>query len=259
VVKALTERLIIPAIISEYSIHEEIYMKSVMQMGSRPSIKVNIALQVLAIFDQLYKNMVTIGVVDKGAGKNIVYSSLLRNVLSPSKATIEHTCQHLFCIEHAIIIKDLPYLLVVEDDAIPVSSNIAVDVDRLMHYAKLSLKDDFFIDLGNGLGLTAKKANQYSDQKSKSLRPLEMVDSGRTRCSYAYILSISACKIITTIMRRNEYIPLMPSDWHLSLLLKESGIDCYWSSKPLFVQGSESGKYISNQSVRLGTNNIANN
>ena len=172
--------------------------------------------------------------------------SFLRSTLSPSISTIEHTCQHIYCLKDSLLSADNSPILVLEDDALPITPNFL----KLLHaiFSQPFLHNDapFMIDLGQGLGLKSENQNIASNHS------IERVKDGRTRCSFAYMLSSAACRQIVDLVEQSHFLPYLPSDWYLSLLTTVLGIPTYWSVLPIFSQGSETGIVKSNQSSRTG-------
>lgn len=245
---ALTSIGLVPSLITEHkgaSLYSQLSSTCIL---SKVTTMKTIAMQVADIYSHLSCNLSELRKTRNPQYCDLLYRSFLASVISPSHNTIEHTCQHLFAIHSASNRSDLPFLLVLEDDALPVLPNVCDLLFQILKNAGLSCGSEFFIDLGQGLGLGSHQ-NSRDRSGLRTYAPYP-VAYGRTRCSYAYLLSIPACKSLSRLSEHASLFPLMPSDWHLSVLLTAADIPTYWLSQPLFDQGSENGMFPSNQHFR---------
>jgi hypothetical protein len=131
------------------------------------------------------------------------------------------------------------YCIIIEDDAIPYPESLA-RLHEIVNYISVNFdaRKSIYCDLTDSLGL------QLAD--SKLSLPIFQVERGRTRCSCGYLVNRSAA--VQLISHNESY--LMPIDWFYSYLLKELDIPTFWSSSPVFSQGSELGLFNSNSPNR---------
>ena len=71
------------------------------------------------------------------------------------------------------------------------------------------------------------------------------VESQKSRCCVAYLISREACRKIVTIQKFNASV-----DWHLNFIKNVLNLKYYWSDPTLFFQGSEN-EYESNAQKKI--------
>lgn len=245
----LLESGISPQIVSQFSAHPYFLSSTYSQLFDTTELKLAIANQVNIIFPHLISNCVQLS-PSLSLDSLQLKRSLLESVLNPSKSTIEHSCQHLFCLDDHSDHDQSSFILVLEDDAVPAIPAVLDHLKRVLSENPFNYESPFFIDLGNGLGLTP--ISHTSDMTYEVHR----VENGRTRCSFAYVISYPACRLLLSLARESAFYPYLPSDWYLSVLLTYLEIPTYWIACPLFVQGSETGIANSNKKNRLASSSL---
>ena len=96
-----------------------------------------------------------------------------------------------------------------------------------------------YIDIAGGCGLELETQGNEEKVAGKIKLP-------RTRTNAAYIISKRMAKVFI-----ENYFPMVfPIDWHLQYIMFANmistfEIECYWTTKPIFGHGSESGEYKS--------------
>ena len=233
-----------PKIVSQYSA-DSFFLegaRSGLQASSR--LKLVITKQVDIIYAHLKSNIKQLSPASLLDDIQL-HRALLSSVLKPSLSTIEHTCQHLHCLVDQSRSARPSFILVLEDDAVPIIPKLLARLNTIVSELSFDYDSLFFIDLGKGLGLTP------NIQSAELKNEIQRVESGRTRCSYAYAISTAACHQLACLAEVPEFYPYLPSDWYLSLLLTYLEIPTFWVLSPLFSQGSETGLVKSNQSNRL--------
>lgn len=240
----LLEAGISPKVVSQYSADAFFLEGAISRLQASSKLKLVIAKQVHIIYAHLKSNIEQLSPASL-PDDIMLYRALLSSVLNPSTNTIEHTCQHLHCFADQSRSARSSFILVLEDDAFPIIPKLLEHLNTMISELYFDYDSPFFIDLGKGLGLTPNI--QSADLKNE----VQRVESGRTRCSYAYAISIAACHQLACLAKDPEFYPYLPSDWYLSLLLTYLKIPTFWVSSPLFSQGSETGLVKSNQANRL--------
>jgi hypothetical protein len=199
--------------------------------------------QVNAILPILIQNL-TGNQLAKSANHVLMHQMLsaAREAYSPS--TREHTFQHIVALEMIADRQDAVWSLVIEDDAVLLNREALVTLGRVL--SLLPASQPCFVDVGHGW-------NEYSDLPMANYTSdlkLVPVDSGRTRCSYAYMVNAQCAREIVRLSTSSPKDIILPSDWHLAHALRHLQISTYWSNLPAFRQGSLS-IYGSNASHRL--------
>lgn len=240
----LLEAGISPQVVSQYSAHSGYFASTSSQLHDTARLKLVIANQVDIISSHLISNLDQLSPSSSHHHLQLK-RSLLASVLNPSLSTIEHSCQHLYCFAENSQSSKTSFILVLEDDAFPAMSGAIDYLEKLLSEHPFDCNYPFFIDLGNGLGLTPSVSPPILTNE------LQRVENGRTRCSFAYAISTAACRQIDTLARDPNFYPYLPSDWYISLLLTYLQIPTFWALSPLFLQGSENGLVNSNQHHRL--------
>ena len=175
--------------------------------------------------------------------KNFFFASIFRQAsLAYSDANFELSCQHYEAISRFISTTDHRYCLILEDDSVFTKDASLFD-NVLANLSALSTASPLFLDVSNSLGLSHMYAPKLENMGINS--PFYRVLTGQTRCSSAYIINRSAALLILT----HKYF-LLPIDWHLSYALSTDYINTYWSSNPLFLQGSQVQLFQSNLTNR---------
>jgi hypothetical protein len=234
-----------PKVVSEYSAEPVLFEKASQQLQNSSQINLLLAQHVSTIYPHLKANLYQLS-PDALYDDIQLSRAFLHSTLYPSVNTIEHTCQHMHCLQESALSADNPYLLVLEDDAVPTMPNFLLHLRDILSQPFLHHDAPFMIDVGEGLGLKPDIQNHVSNHH------IQRVEDGRTRCSYAYLLSASACRQLVNLADQSLFLPYLPSDWYLSLLATILRIPTYWTYYPVFVQGSETGSVKSNQLSRIG-------
>jgi len=129
----------------------------------------------------------------------------------------------------AIATGDQAHGLICEDDLLFTmdSYNNLTDVLRQLPH------NTDYIDLAGGAGL---RPCPYSEPVSQELSHLTKLLIPRTRTNAAYVLSKRLA-----IYFKSRFFPLVfPIDWHLQyLLLTNIQFNCYWTTEPILIHGSE--------------------
>lgn len=245
----LLEAGISPKIVSQHSADAFFLERARSRLQASAQLKLVIADQVDTIYSHLKANYYQLS-PSSSLDDLQLNRLLLASVLNPSLSTIEHSCQHLHCIADQSRSARPSYILVLEDDAVPTIPRVLEHLHRILSEPSFDYDSPFFIDLGKGLGLTPNI--KPSDLKNE----VQMVENGKTRCSFAYVMSTTACNQLVSLAEEPQFYPYLPSDWYLSLLLTYLEIPTFWVVSPLFSQGSETGLFKSNQENRLATRQI---
>jgi hypothetical protein len=234
-----------PQVVSETSAEPVLLERASSGLQNPSQVKLLLAQHVSIIFPHLKSNLLQLS---PGLLFDDIHltRSFLRSTLSPSLSTIEHTCQHIHCLKDSLISGAKTPILVLEDDALPIEPNFLKPLRAILSQPFLNHDAPFMIDLGQGLGLKPDNPHRASNHN------IERVDNGRTRCSFAYLISTAACRQIVDLTKQPHFFPYLPSDWYLSLLMTVLEIPTYWSILPIFTQGSETGLVKSNQLSRTG-------
>ena len=233
-----------PKVISEYSAEAFFLKDACSRLQASSDLKLTIANQVGIIYSHLKSNFYQLSPASSLSDTQL-HRALLGSVLNPSFSTVEHTCQHLHCVFDQSRSTRPSFILVLEDDAVPMMSRPLEYLNTIVSEPCFDCDSPFFIDLGQGLGLTS------NTQTSGFENRLQRVENGRTRCSYSYVISTAACQQLARLTEEPEFYPYLPSDWYLSVLLTYLNIPTFWVVSPIFTQGSETGLVKSNQENRL--------
>lgn len=162
-------------------------------------------------------------------------------ISSYSKANYELSCQHYLAISSFLQSKN-ELCLILEDDSL-----LLADINAL-NYLLSNLQPFYdniplFVDVSNSLGLIAL----YNHRSTSTACNLSLVPvlPGQTRCASAYIINKLAA---AEILKNNNFV--LPIDWHLSYCLRQRLVATFWSSPGLFLQGSQTDLFVSNQDQR---------
>ena len=175
--------------------------------------------------------------------RHLFFTSVLRQAESSLSYANRELCQqHYEAINRFYSSSNESFCLILEDDSIFTQNYDylrCILTELVDHY----ITRPIFLDLSNSLGLDCLYKNKLSRHLPDSL--FYRVLCGQTRCSSAYILNKPAAKLI---LESNKF--LLPIDWHLSYTLSAYSIPTYWTSNPLFLQGSQDASFTSNMASR---------
>ena len=146
--------------------------------------------------------------------------------------------QHLEAMRR-FIMGDSNYCLILEDDSLPKITQKDKFQESINSLLNNHLPKAFFLDISSSLGLIPY--NQDNTHQN-----LQRMAYGQTRCASSYILSRETVKILLSTI---DFIGL-PIDWLLTYYFVNLRIHTYWSQDALFIQGSETGTFKSNQLAR---------
>tara|TARA_R110000868_G_scaffold27089_1_gene103493 strand:+ start:4433 stop:5110 length:678 start_codon:yes stop_codon:yes gene_type:complete len=167
--------------------------------------------------------------------KTKLWKNEIHNFRILNDAEISCTIKHILAIEKVANQND-DYGLILEDDAIPCSSNFKDEIQQLIDNAP-SNWDAIFLGLGCGLNFINEKIN---NKKVINNEFIEM-DHPATNCAEAYLLKKKSAKRIL-----NSIIPFqLVSDWELAYQFYKLNMHIYWTKNPLFYQGSKTGQFTS--------------
>ena len=126
--------------------------------------------------------------------------------------------------------------MILEDDIIEVAEG-KENLEKLQILLKTKTVD--YVDISGGCGLVLEDINDEE-------KIAERIRLPRTRTNAAYIIS----KRMAEVFIENYFPVVFPIDWHLQYLMfakmvGKFNIKCYWTTKPIFGHGSESGEYKS--------------
>ena len=176
------------------------------------------------------------------SSNNTFFASIYNQALSAySSSNFELSCQHYEAITRFVTSKTSEYCLILEDDSV-FTKDYSLFNNVLSNLTKASTSLPFFLDVSNSLGLSQLYASKLTNSDCNI--PFFRVLSGQTRCSSAYIINRSAAILI--LLHKHFILPIV---WHLSYVLSLNHVNTYWSTNPLFLQGSQ---------VQLFTSNLTN-
>ena len=151
-------------------------------------------------------------------------------------AQIEIQRMHMTALSKGLE-RDLNWILVLEDDAVPVEG--AFDqINKLL--TNFSAKNTW-INLNSGAGL-----NRTSSEKKLNTLDLFRVKPASTRCAVAYLVSKDLAKKIVESALKDGIPDWLPIDFYYQVLLRKFKSKSYWTDPAIFEQGSENGRYLSN-------------
>ena len=156
-----------------------------------------------------------------------------RDKLSPKWLELQR--MHLTALKLGII-QNRDWILVLEDDAIPIENAFSIlhNISHDMH-AK-----NCWINLSSGAGLKRTSSDLSPDKNG-----LFRVKPATTRCAVAYLVSKDLAEKIVSSAIDIGVPDWLPIDFYFQILLRKFKATSYWQEPVTFIQGSESGEYLS--------------
>ena len=143
--------------------------------------------------------------------------------------------KHILAIEK-IGNQEEEFGLILEDDAIPIESDFS---DKIRHLVNTAPDDWDSIWVGVGVGISFR--NRKLKESSLITDALAKVPHPSTNCSEAYLLKKESARRIY-----DSIIPFqLAYDWELAYQFYKLNMNVYWSTSPLFYNGSNDGQYNS--------------
>ena len=143
--------------------------------------------------------------------------------------------KHILAIEK-IANQEEEFGLILEDDAIPIESDFS---DKIRHLVNTAPDDWDSIWVGVGVGISFR--NRKLKESSLITDTLAKVPHPSTNCSEAYLLKKESARRIY-----ESIIPFqLAYDWELAYQFYKLDMNVYWSTSPLFYNGSNDGQYNS--------------
>jgi len=143
--------------------------------------------------------------------------------------------KHILAIEK-IANQEEEFGLILEDDAIPIESDFS---DKIKHLVNTAPDDWDSIWVGVGVGISFR--NRKLKESSLITDTLAKVPHPSTNCSEAYLLKKESARRIY-----ESIIPFqLAYDWELAYQFYKLDMNVYWSTSPLFYNGSNDGQYSS--------------
>lgn len=161
----------------------------------------------------------------KSWSENIVESDISwLNFRKLSPGLISCGIKHFLAYEK-IVINDLEYALIIEDDSI-FDEKFATKVTKAIR--RLPEKWDFLF-LGDGCNFRAPGRRWY--------KSLYYMDPPRSKSTDCYLISNRAARIL---LEKGKPFAL-PIGWLIQSIMQRENLICYWCDPPLSIQGSQSG------------------
>ena len=135
------------------------------------------------------------------------------------------------------------WILVLEDDALPIDKAFNV----LSQIIKTRKPSRTWINLNSGAGLQHTSSDPHPDQFG-----LFRVKPASTRCVTAYLVSQDLAKKILELVNRHGIPNWLPIDVAYQAALRKLRAKAYWQEPVTFIQGSESGAYLSSLDGKRG-------
>jgi hypothetical protein len=158
------------------------------------------------------------------------------------RAQIEVQHMHLTALK-AGVESNSDWILVLEDDVLPIDKAFNV-LNQIIKVKKPMMT---WINLNSGAGLQRTSSDPQPDQFG-----LFRVKPASTRCVTAYLVSQDLAKKILELVNRHGIPNWLPIDVAYQAALRKLRAKAYWQEPVTFIQGSESGAYLSSLDGKRG-------
>ena len=178
--------------------------------------------------------------IDFSMSKKMIHNLYCQALGSLSSKNTQLTMQHLSALE-IFLESSSDYCLVLEDD----SGLLTKSKQELWFRIKevldeVKLLGTGFYDVSDSLGFRPHLSNGMIN------REFVQMGCGQTRCASSYIVTRDTASVLIS----NKCRIFLPVDWHYSYMLNLHKIPTYWSTNPIFNQGSQTGELASNHLER---------
>lgn len=171
-----------------------------------------------------------------------VYDFFTQAVRAYSRKNHELSLQHILAVK-LFLKSGKEYALILEDDSLPVFNSLSWLQQALDGCLRSACRSgEGFFDISDSLGFRPKKPRSDNEFEPTFIA----MGYGQTRCASAYLLTRGVADLV---VRQPEPI-VLPIDWHLSYILSFVACPTFWYNRSIFVQGSQSGFFESNQASR---------
>lgn len=166
----------------------------------------------------------------------------LPNRIDLPKHQIELQQMHLTALQNGVH-SGSSWILVLEDDAIPVDKAFELVDEIIMRYKPSKT----WMNLNSGANLTRTS----SDPKPDEFGLFRVIPAG-TRCAAAYLVSKDLAIQILRLIEKFGTPTWLPIDLVYQAALRKTKAKAYWQEPVSFLQGSEAGHFKSNLDGRRG-------
>ena len=166
----------------------------------------------------------------------------LPNRIELPKHQIELQQMHLTALQKGVD-SGSSWILVLEDDAIPVDKAFELVDEIIMRYKPSKT----WMNLNSGANLTRTS----SDPKPDKFGLFRIIPAG-TRCAAAYLVSKDLAIEILSLIEKFGTPTWLPIDLVYQAALRKTKAKAYWQEPVSFLQGSEEGHFKSNLDGRRG-------
>ena len=208
--------------------------KRVISVDLRTNIKSNVMSRRLAYIESQALSLLS---YIPGFPSHYRYGGIPRWEKVPLPA-LEVTTMHYEAIRRSSI-SESSWTLVLEDDAVP-NGDV---VNRILEITnKLNTNKPIWINLNSGVNLKRTKSDKFPDELG-----LFRVKPPSTRCAVAYLTNRSYVDSAIQLFSKYPLPDWLGIDFIYQVVNRKIGAKSFWTEPVLFLQGSETGLYKSNQ------------
>ena len=204
----------------------------------------------------LYRNYLAVsrnqGLLGKYDDIKVEFTSTLQMLGLPRPlriAELSLSLKHIYAFSHFLSYSSAPFLVVLEDDAIPTDISHIKLLSLLKYFSNhYSTEIPLFIDIGGGLNMRSPLiidnlktlAGEDLTKEVFSEITVPPYPSSRTTCGYIINKKFASLFLL-------QQIPIiLPSDLIIfSAMYKMDKLQTFWIEPPLFMHGSQDGSFSS--------------